>query len=299
MAGFLLGVLTISLQLHGILADTGERASRNSQIDTSFHATQAAVKKKLVAIQVTPALAGRKKTTTLSLQATMATVEPAILPVVNQPGIHEDQKMIADTLLRLMPNNCAANLKSFYVRYDNPTQRGLAGKSTVIISGAGTLQEFAQLLGHELLGHFYDLGCLTGTPASGTSEFSDGSDPVYNDDPSLGLYRICFQSANVRNSRCKDSDFVTGYAKTDVFEYTAETINYRLFQRDAFRERAKTNPILAEQLAWADAHMPVTEEIGKGTMPDDGKKLPWDSTRIPATAIGSLAAMIHRMEKLL
>jgi len=123
-------------------------------------------------------------------------------------------------------------------------RRGLGGGSTIILRCSNVSdQELVSVLVHEI-GHIVDTGLKTGTPDSGASEFKDGHIPIYKNDVSLRFYRISWENDTTRKPHSKDSDFVTGYAKTDPFEDFAETYNFYLLHGRQFRAMAKTNNIL-------------------------------------------------------
>jgi hypothetical protein len=289
ITGFLLGTFTVSVQVGLSLADfslparsVAVQIQQNEELVLKPATLTITKKPSKKAVRIT-----KSNTTKTSLKTSFnaALTKPssrtAILPVLNQPTIKLEHQKAAQAMLDMLPAGCANNLKNFYVRYDNPTQRGLAGKSTVILSGNVAMKEFIGLLSHEAMGHFYDLGCLTGTASSGQSDFRDGADPIYNDDPSVAFYSICFTNAHTKNGRCDDTDFVSGYAKTDAFEFAAESIAYYLLQPDVYRERAKKSPIMDEQLKWLDRYAPTKETIAIGSNHWDGANVPWDVTRLP------------------
>lgn len=200
---------------------------------------------------------------------------------MDQVGIQQRHKEIANEVLSLLPANCIPSLRNFYVRYDSPEHRGLAGKSTVIISGTVPDDEFRALIVHEAMGHFFELGCLLGTPASGTSAFRDGADIIYNDDPSAEFYAISWLTERVRKSDTRESDFVSGYASWDAFEDLAESVTYYILQESAFRARAQTNATIALKLQWMERYISKPPSIATGTHTWDGKSVPWDATKLP------------------
>lgn len=209
------------------------------------------------------------------------------LSVVDHPEIREEHKEIADEMLRMLPTACRLQLQNFYVRYDHPEQRGLAGPHSVIVTGNVPPQEFRALLVHELFGHLVDLGCLQGTAESGVSSFHDGKTPIYINDLSVSFYEISWLTEKVQRAEAQATDFVTGYANWDAFEDFAETVTYYVLQEDAFRARAKTNETLAKKLAWLETNLfPKKIRIAEGTSTWDGKTVPWDATKLPYAWIG-------------
>lgn len=212
------------------------------------------------------------------------------LPVVDHPEIREEHKAIADEMLRMLPAVCRLQLQNFYVRYDHPEQRGLAGPHSVIVTGNVPPQEFRALLVHELFGHIVDLGCLQGTAESGFSAFRDGKTPIFRNDASVGFYEISWLTEKVQRAEAGPQDFVTGYASWDVFEDFAETVTYYVLQESAFRARAKTNAVLAEKLAWLEANLfPKKIRIAEGSSVWDGNTVPWDATKLPYAWLGKAA----------
>lgn len=120
-------------------------------------------------------------------------------------------------------------------------RRGLGGGSTIILRCSSiTDKELVSVMVHEM-GHIVDTGLKTGTSKSGKSEFMDGNLPVYKNDISLRFYRISWKNDITLKDNVQNTDFVTGYAKSDPFEDFAETYNFYLLHGAQFREMAKTN----------------------------------------------------------
>lgn len=205
--------------------------------------------------------------------------EPTLLAVVDQPEIKMEHRKIADEVIRNMPSECQNVLKDFYVRYDSPEHRGLAGKSVMILDGTVPNDEFRALFVHEF-GHVSDLGCLDGTSDSGKSGFTDGNSPIYKDDPSVSFYQISWITSETQRSNVKQEDFVSGYASYDAFEDFAESFAYYVLHYETFAARAKTNSALAAKLQWLEAHFPTLKGIATGKSSWAGK-VPWDITKLP------------------
>lgn len=202
------------------------------------------------------------------------------LPAVDQPDIQERHKIIATEVLGLLPETCQRRIQNFYVRYEKPERRGLAGKSTIILDGTLPDKEFRAVLIHEAMGHLFDLGCLTGSADTGRSAFLDGSDPVFNDDPSLAFYRISWTDAKTRKVNSRSGDFVTGYAETDPFEDLAESAIYYVLQNRAFTERARNNRVLAVKLKWFQTFLPVPPQQDDTAAAAWDGSIPWDATKL-------------------
>ncbi len=206
-----------------------------------------------------------------------------LLAVVNHEDITQRHQVIADNTLRSLPPQCRDNLRTFYVNYDvNPKNRGLGGADTIIIVGNVPDAEFRALLVHEC-GHVADLGGFRGTPSSGTTEFMDGNEPIYGNDPSVAFYRISWDNASTRKQGASKADFVSGYAMSDPFEDFAESFAYYVLQKKDFARLAKKNKAIAAKYAWFEKHLSgvmTTVAMGKNVR---GAKEPWDVTKLPYT----------------
>ena len=210
-------------------------------------------------------------------------IQRTYLAAVDQPDIQERHKIIATEILSLLPASCQRQIQNFYVRYEKPERRGLAGKNTIILDGTLSDEEFRAVLIHEAMGHLFDLGCLQGSAASGKSPFLDGSDPVFNDDPSAAFYRISWNDARTKRTASQPEDFVSGYAQNDPFEDMAETVIYFVLQHDTFVERARSDRALAAKLKWFETFLPV-QPMPSDTLAAawDGA-IPWDATKLKYT----------------
>lgn len=215
-----------------------------------------------------------------AVPVTQAPSTPVFPAVIDQPDIQLKHKIIATEVFDLLPAECHDTLKHFYVRYEKPDRRGLAGKSTVIVDGTLPDDEFRAVLIHEMLGHVFDLGCKTGSADAGASMFKDGSDPVYNNDPSAAFYRISWTDAKTRRTDAQSADFVSGYAVSDPFEDLAESMTYYLLQRSAFFARAQLNPALAVKLKWLQTFFATSGRVAAGQSTGIGA-VPWDTTKLP------------------
>lgn len=103
-------------------------------------------------------------------------------------------------------------------------------------------REFTAVAIHEI-GHAFDLGASTrGLPSAGKSDvFKDGDFPFYRDDPSLAFYSVCFATESVLSGACDRFDFVSAYAKTDVFEDFSETMTAYVLDGANFYDTALQN----------------------------------------------------------
>ena len=206
---------------------------------------------------------------------------PLVENILDASGVRSSQRALVGSVLDLLDDACLRKLKTFSVLYDNPQHRGLAGKGVILVSGNVPDRELVGLLLHEGLGHYRDITCLTGTPQSGASAFKDGGDPIWNDDPSVSFYALSWESEKIRRADARREDFVTGYAyEGDNFEDLAESITYYNTHEQTFRLRAKSNPILAQKLAWLETHMPKTAPIASTEDSAWDGTIAWDATKL-------------------
>ncbi|MBU0766973.1 hypothetical protein KKF55_04305 [Patescibacteria group bacterium] len=202
-----------------------------------------------------------------------------LLPIVDQEDILLRHRILANEVLRSLPQGCVSQLKTFYVRYDNPSRRGLAGKTTIILSGKVADDEFKALLIHEF-GHITDLGCMQGKDSHRPSSFKDGAEVIYMDDPSVSFYSISWLDSETKRQGAKDEDFVSGYSSWDPFEDFAESFAYFLLQKDAFKERSRTNPVIAAKYRWMQQNVfDTVSDVATGEHEWTGE-VPWDVTKL-------------------
>lgn len=224
-------------------------------------------------------------------QVSTLPAEPAPAPTP-APGItaHLDQVLrdspmtdhhrdLARATLSLLPADCQDKFETFSVLYDNPKNRGLAGRGVVIVAGNVPDGEFVGLLLHEAIGHYQDITCMTGDARSGLSAFRDGEDPIYRNDPSVSFYSISWMDQNTRKPEAHEEDFVSGYAyQSDNFEDLAESMTYFIAQHDAFVARAEKNPVLKAKLDWLETHMTGRGGLIPGSAWNG--EIPWDATKL-------------------
>jgi len=149
--------------------------------------------------------------------------------------------------LKSLPERSVKHLKHLTLYFADKGRRGLGGGDTVILRCQNVSDdELVSVLVHEM-GHVTDTGVLVGHTSKGRSEFNDGVNPVYNDDPSLGFYRISFINEKSLKKDASSLDFVSGYAMTDPFEDFAESYNFYILHGPTFREMAKYNDVLRQK----------------------------------------------------
>lgn len=223
-----------------------------------------------------------KKTTArpyLALLNSAPVKDSTLLAVVQQPDITPRHQELSDAVLRALPSPCRTYLKNYFVRYKDATQRGLGGKTTIILDGTPPDAEFAGLLIHEC-GHVTHSNMM-GTATAGVSAFKDSSEPFYSDSPMVEFFAINWMTETVLKRAATKADFASGYGQSDAFEDFAESFAMYILHRPAMRERAKTNTAMAAKLAWMEKYLPVSETaIGTDTYTWN-KVVPWDVTKLP------------------
>ncbi len=156
-------------------------------------------------------------------------------------------KSLVYRTLESLPQEAVNHLQNLTLSFDNEARRGLGGGSTIILRCSNvTDEELVGVLVHEM-GHIEDTGVLQGNSYTGESEFKDGSNPIYNNDPSLDFYRLSFLGEKTLRPDATPLNFVSGYAMSDPFEDFAETYNYYILHGDQFRELAKVNDVLQKK----------------------------------------------------
>ena len=179
-----------------------------------------------------------------------------------------------------LPNEHLSTLKNLILDNNPQANRGLGGKSLIIIRGVDMDKpEEAAVLIHEI-GHNVDLGYLNSPDNSTPSEFKDGRSVVYQGDPSLDFYRISWANEKARSKTAVNFDFVSGYAMTDPFEDFAETYAYYVLHNQDFVSKAQTSEALAKKYDY------MKNEVFNGRVFDTGvtesgfalDQRPWDVT---------------------
>jgi hypothetical protein len=178
------------------------------------------------------------------------------LSAIEKGDILPKHRAISREVLSILPPSCQQKLRQYYVLYDQPKHRGLAGDGVIIMNGTLSDAEFKELLSHEGLGHFWDISCLKGTSTSGASAFRDGNTPLWNNDPSVSFYSLSWQNSSTKKSDAKSEDFVTAYAKTDPFEDLAESVSMYMTDKTGFEKKAEKSNALRMKLLWIEKNFP-------------------------------------------
>lgn len=280
--GYKTGALAVGISL--VLVLLGLSVSEgmpqaSGKTDDTVHAVARGVTPKA---RKTVKKAATKKTTfkpTLIAGVTAPAKTSTLLAVANQPSFTQDHKTLADKVLRTLPEHCRTHLKNFYIIYQDAKQRGLGGKSTIIVDGSVPDEEFIGLLTHECA-HVTHSN-LMGNVTAGASAFKDGNDIFYKDSPMAQFFSISWMAESILKADASSTDFVSGYAKSDAFEDFAETFAMYVLHRDAFETRAQSNAAIKAKLTWMQTYLPMPENtLGTSTYAAESK-VPWDVTRLP------------------
>lgn len=208
------------------------------------------------------------------------------LAFLDQPSITPHHKELATAVFMALPAGCRDNIRTFSILYKDAKYRGLGGKTTIIIDGSVNDTEFIALLAHEC-GHVIS-GNLTGNASAGNSAFWDGKNAFATDAPVLSFFTASWENERTLKKGTTNEDFISGYAKTDIFEDFAETFAAYVLQRPYLKKRAETNTAIAQKLTWMEQNLPMSEEaIGKTTYAGTSK-VPWDVTKLPYASLLSV-----------
>lgn len=191
-------------------------------------------------------------------------------------------KSLVYRTLESLPKDTVSHLQNLTLSFSTDGRRGLGGGSTIILHCSNvTDEELVGVLVHEM-GHIQDTGVEQGNFYSGASEFKDGSNPVYNDDPSLDFYRLSFLDEKTLRPNATMLDFVSGYAMSDPYEDFAETYNYYLLHGNEFRQLAAKNDILQKKYDFLKTRVFNGKEFFNG---DDSRTVNFSNRDYDATVL--------------
>lgn len=270
-SSFLLAVLTAGISIAEAPVVTSGQNAVLSTFEAESHAVAA----------LKPLKSTNKKKRLLAATTASAPKKPALLPAVVQADIIPHHQKLADRVLRALPSGCRNHLRNFYVQYTNVKNRGLGGKTTIIIAGNVPDEEFTALLIHEC-GHVIHSN-MTGTPHTGATDFKDGKNAFYADSPIVSFFSISWTEADVLRAEAQKADFISGYADSDAFEDFSETFTMYVLHRDAFEQRAKNNTAIAAKLDWMKTNLPMPSDAMGSSRYSWDKVVPWDVTKLPYT----------------
>lgn len=190
-------------------------------------------------------------------------------------------KSLVYRTLKSLPSEPVNHLKNLTLYFSDTGRRGLGGGDTVILRCQNvTDEELVGVLVHEM-GHIHDTGVMSGSFWAAKSEFMDGSKPVYEDDPSLGFYRLSWQNEKKMNLTAKKEDFVSGYAMTDSFEDFSESYAYYILHGKEFRQLAQENAVLKKKYDFLKDIVFDGKEYDNGEELEDVNERHYDVTVLP------------------
>lgn len=199
----------------------------------------------------------------------------------NDPrSLNQCVKTIVKTLQSL-PREHTKGLKRLTLSFDPEARRGLAGGDQMIIRCANIDEdELMAVVIHEV-GHVVDTGSnLNSKDFSLKSSFTDGSTPIYVDDPSVKFYETSFLNNETRNFYTNEVDFVSGYAMSDPFEDFAETYLYYVLHGNAFRKLKVTSAELEKKYSFMKERVFENKEYDMGEENVDYLSRIYDGTQM-------------------
>ena len=163
-------------------------------------------------------------------------------------SLPQDYKLFIEETLEDIPQNHYSSLKNIKADYTDSGRRGLASYRTIYLdlNLIETSEEFKRVFIHEI-GHVVDLGLLRSENQYIDSGFRDGSNVIYETDPSLDFYRLCWDNEVSLNYNCIEDDFVSQYGMTDAFEDFAESYLLFVENNGSFKQMAYQSDILMQK----------------------------------------------------
>jgi hypothetical protein len=155
--------------------------------------------------------------------------------------------------LSLLPSSHMSSLEQVIGEYGNDKRRGMASFRSLYL-GLDVLKEKQEILSvviHEM-GHVVDLGMLLPSDASKKTPFYDGTQVVYQSDISTDFYFLCFQDSYTENGKCTEKDFVSRYARTNVFEDFSESYVLFVLYNDSFKKMAEESEVLQKKYSFLE-----------------------------------------------
>lgn len=169
--------------------------------------------------------------------------------IINQfPNIMMDMPITYQNKIKAILSTVNPDLlKSLEKIVNKPdsTKRWLAWSRSIYLnlSKIQSDEELRRVLIHELW-HIIDLWYLKSKKRENPSPFMDWSYVIFNDDPSVSFYSLCWANSTKQNWNCSTKDFVSWYAWTDPFEDFAESWLLYKENNAAFLSLAQESKIL-------------------------------------------------------
>jgi len=205
--------------------------------------------------------------------------------------LSSDKKIEILSVLEKLPKEQISTLKNIILDYNPKAHRGLGGKGIIIVRAVDMeSEEFYGVMVHEV-GHNVDLGYLSESSKAKASEFSDNKKPIYETDPSLPFYRICWDNEKTRKKSAANQDFVSGYAMSDPFEDFAESYVYFVLHNKDFKSKTQNSEKLLAKYNYMKNTVFGGKEFSTGEyLTENLTRQPWDITVLPYSLTSFLAS---------
>lgn len=194
---------------------------------------------------------------------------------------------LAQHVFSILPRKHTTPLRTFIIKYDDISGRGLGGATTVILNARKNgqpmrEQEFVSVLIHEL-GHVVDLGHLSSTKKSQASNFRDQDAIIWADDKSVQYYKFSWSDDKNRQRNSEDHDFPSEYAHSDPFEDFAEMYNLYVTHGREARMYSRSSEVFLKKYNWMKYHIFDGYEFKTGSNTNVARLTSrvWDSTLMP------------------
>lgn len=138
------------------------------------------------------------------------------------------------------------SLDKVVIHSDSKLRRGLANASVIYVRCLPDLEEYLNVLVHEI-GHVIDLGYLVDNQDSSNSQFKDFNQFVKVADSSYKFYSISWKTNKEHNKRVITKDFVSIYASEDPFEDFAESFMLYVRYPEKFAQYAQESDYIMKK----------------------------------------------------
>jgi hypothetical protein len=206
----------------------------------------------------------------------------------NRTDLQPREADLISRVLSVLPSEAVNSFKQIIVDYGDLARRGMSGGGTMFIQGVSKMRggnkEFIAVAVHEF-GHLIDLAYHKGNNNSDPSTFKDGSQIVYENDPSVSFYKINWTTDTSKRPDTSKLNFISGYGSSDPFEDFAESYNAFVTQGEAFRTLAGNDNRLNQQYRFISDQLYGGKEFISGVDATQLDKDPrvYDTTVQPIT----------------
>lgn len=187
-------------------------------------------------------------------------------------------------VLSILPREHVEPLRTLVIKYDDESERGLGGRSTIILNAKKKGkpmrdEEFVSVLIHEM-GHVTDLGAITAKSKKSRSNFRDHTDVIWNSDPSVDFYSLSWSNETFRLPSVSSRAFTSEYGMSDPFEDFAESYHYYIVHGKEFRFYTYSSPLLKKKYNFLKNEVFGGYEFKTGSLKNviNSSHRYWDST---------------------